>query len=347
VTGPAVTITGVVKRFGPVTALDGVSLAVDAGTVFGLLGPNGSGKTTLVRILTTILAPDRGQAAVLGYDVTRQPAQVRLKVGLAGQAAAVDGNLTGAENLTLIGRLAHVPRRAIPARVGELLDAFGLTGAAHRPARTYSGGMRRRLDIAASLVHRPPVLFLDEPTTGLDPHSRTALWGMVRDLVSDGTTVVLTTQYLEEADHLAGQLAVLDHGTVIAEGTPAQLKARLGATVIELGFPDGQRAARARDSLAARASAPGPMRAEQSGPALRLTTADGSRLLASLLPELNAGGLAPDTIVVREPSLDDVFLALTGRPAGTPGPGPGPAAGARDPAGDPGPQQPSTSASTR
>ena len=223
----AILATGLFKRFGDVVALDGIDLAVPRGTVFGLLGPNGAGKTTAVRVLTTLLRPDAGVARVLGRDVLAEPEAVRASIGLAGQYAAVDENLTGRENLRLVGRLAHLSRPLVRARADELLERFNLTEAGDRTVRTYSGGMRRRLDLAASLVHRPPVLFLDEPTTGLDPRSRMDLWGVIEDLVSDGTTVLLTTQYLEEADRLAERIAVVDRGHVIAEGTPAELKAAL------------------------------------------------------------------------------------------------------------------------
>src|SRR5918992_1356051 len=227
-TEPAIFVEGLTKRFGAIEALAGIDFDVPPGTVFGLLGPNGAGKTTAVRILTTILPPDAGRAEVLGHDVVRSAGAVRARIGLAGQSAAVDPNLTGRENLRLIGRLAQLPRSQILPRVGELLERFELADAADRPARTYSGGMRRRLDVAAALVQRPPVLFLDEPTTGLDLHSRNELWEMIRELVADGTTVLLTTQYLEEADRLADAIAVVDEGRVIARGTPAELKARVG-----------------------------------------------------------------------------------------------------------------------
>src|SRR6266511_4117546 len=223
----AIAAEGLSKRFGDVVALDRIDLSVPAGTVLGLLGPNGAGKTTAVRILTTIIRPDSGRAWVLGHDVVREADAVRYRIGLAGQYAAVDGNLTGQENLRLVGKLAQMPRQAIRARADELLQRFDLSDAADRPVRTYSGGMRRRLDVAAALVQRPPVLFLDEPTTGLDLQSRNALWDTIRELVSEGTTVLLTTQYLEEADRLAGRVAVVDVGKVIAEGTPAELKANL------------------------------------------------------------------------------------------------------------------------
>ena len=310
-TDPAILVEGLRKRFGSVVALDGIDLAVAPGTVFGLLGPNGAGKTTAVRILTTILPPDGGRALVLGHDVTREPSAVRLRIGLAGQFAAVDGNLTGRENLELVGRLTQLRRDAARRRAGELLERFGLTDAANRPVRTYSGGMRRRLDVAAALVHRPPVLFLDEPTTGLDPHSRSDLWEMIRELVAEGTTVLLTTQYLEEADRLAHRVAVVDGGRVIAEGTPAELKARLGATVIEVGFADPVAAERAETALAAVDG----LSPERDGDLLRLSVDDGARTLIEMLRALDGTGTAPARLALREPSLDDVFLALTGHRA--------------------------------
>src|SRR5919197_2862057 len=232
----AIIASRLVKRFGDVRALDGIDLTVPRGTVFGLLGPNGAGKTTAVRVLTTIIRPDAGEARVLGRDVVAEPEAVRASIGLAGQYAAVDENLTGRENLRLVGRLTHLPKRAVRPRADELLERFNLTEAGDRPVKTYSGGMRRRLDLAASLVHRPPVLFLDAPTTGLDPRSRSDLWSVIADLVADGTTVLLTTQYLEEADRLAERIAVVDRGHVIATGTPAELKASLGATVLEIAM---------------------------------------------------------------------------------------------------------------
>jgi ABC-2 type transport system ATP-binding protein len=310
-TEPAILVEGLTKRFGSIEALGGIDFDVPPGTVFGLLGPNGAGKTTAVRILTTILPPDAGRAEVLGYDVVRAAGAVRSRIGLAGQSAAVDPNLTGRENLRLIGRLAQLPRRLILPRVGELLDRFELADAADRPVRTYSGGMRRRLDVAAALVQQPPVLFLDEPTTGLDLHSRNALWEMIRELVADGTTVLLTTQYLEEADRLANDIAVVDGGRVIARGAPAGLKSRLGSTVIEITLPDEAYATRAQAVLDPLAQG----RPEREGSTVRITSDDGARFLMEVLRALDAQDLDPGGLTVREPSLDDVFLALTGRHA--------------------------------
>src|SRR5262245_37156684 len=245
----AIVADGLVKHFGDVHALDGVSLSVPPGKVLGLLGPNGAGKTTCVRVLTTLLRPDAGRAEVLGIDVAKEPQRVRAALGLAGQYAAVDENLTGAENLRMVAKLTHLDNGAIPARVDELLARFDLADAADRVVRTFSGGMRRRLDLAAALVHHPPVLFLDEPTTGLDPQGRNELWQVIEDLVDGGTTVLLTTQYLEEADTLADNIVVIDHGTVIAEGTAADLKTQLGTTTIETGFRDEAAATTAADLL--------------------------------------------------------------------------------------------------
>jgi daunorubicin resistance ABC transporter ATP-binding subunit len=307
----AVVVEDLAKRFGQVVALDGVDFEVPHGTVFGLLGPNGAGKTTAVRILTTIIAPDRGRARVLDHDVVREPDAVRLSIGLAGQYAAVDPNLTGRENLRLMGRLAQMPTGQIRPRADELLERFDLVDAADRPVRTYSGGMRRRLDVATSLVHRPPVLFLDEPTTGLDLQSREELWNMIRELVEGGTTVLLTTQYLEEADRLAHSIAVIDRGKVIAEGTPEELKSRLGTTVVELGFADWERATRAAQRVSQAVSDP----LERESELIRITSNDGSRVLIDALRSLDGADLTPTTVAVREPSLDDVFLTLTGRHA--------------------------------
>ena len=291
-----------------VRALDGVSFAVESGTVFGLLGPNGSGKTTAVRVLTTILQADGGSARVLGHDVRREAALVRSLIGLAGQYAAVDENLTGRENLRMVGNLNHLERSFVTTRAQELLDQFNLADAADRPLKTYSGGMRRRLDLAAALVARPTVLFLDEPTTGLDPQSRNDLWEVIEGLVGDGTTVLLTTQYLEEADRLASTLAVIDKGRVIAEGTPTSMKASLGATVLEVGLhsiDDARRTGVILDAL-------GPHQALVSGTLVEVTVDDGPRAAMAGLRNLDAEAITPATFNLREPSLDDVFLSLTG-----------------------------------
>jgi ABC-2 type transport system ATP-binding protein len=306
----AIQVEGLTKRFGELVALDAIDFAVPERSVFGLLGPNGAGKTTAIRILATVLEPDEGRAEVLGHDVAREPDAVRRRIGLAGQFAAVDPNLTGRENLRLIGRLTQMETSAIMPRAAELLARFDLTDAADRPARTYSGGMRRRLDVAAALVPRPPVLFLDEPTTGLDLSSRNELWKMIRELVHDGTTVLLTTQYLEEADRLAERIAVIDHGHVIANDAPSVLKRQLGSTVAELGFEEEGAAERARQLLAGRY--PG---LDREAATLRLPTNDGTKVLVDLLRDLDGGGMSPSTLAVHEPSLDDVFLSLTGRRA--------------------------------
>jgi ABC-2 type transport system ATP-binding protein len=308
---PAIIVEGIIKQFKTLVAVDGVSFDVPAGTVFGLLGPNGAGKTTLVRVLATILHPDGGRAQVMGYDVAHQAELVRYQIGLAGQSAAVDPNLTGRENLKLIGTLAQMPRRQTGPRADELLERFDLAFAADRPARTYSGGMRRRLDVAAALVARPPILFLDEPTTGLDIQSRKELWAVIRELVADGSTVLLTTQYLEEADQLADRVAVIDHGRVVANDTSKALKARLGSTVIEIGMPSEEAGVRAQALLAGR----GAGHADLEGTMLRLTSRDGAGALMGVLRALDAEGLSPATLAVREPSLDDVFLTLTGKHA--------------------------------
>ncbi|MBI2710155.1 MAG: ATP-binding cassette domain-containing protein [Actinobacteria bacterium] len=310
---PAVEVRGVTKRFRDVVALGGIDLTVPRGTVLGLLGPNGAGKTTTVRVLTTTLVPDEGSARVLGVDVVRQPDLVRRSIGLAGQFAAVDEMLTGRENLEMVGRLAHLERAVARTRSVALLERFDLAEAGNRMVRTYSGGMRRRLDLAAALVHRPPVLFLDEPTTGLDPQSRNNLWDVIRELVAEGTTVLLTTQYLEEADQLADRIVVIDRGLVIAEGTAGELKSRLGATVLEVTLADEAAAARAETvltSLAALGSG-----AERDGPLVRLTVDEGPRAAMAALRALDGDGIAPAGLALREPSLDDVFLALTGHKA--------------------------------
>jgi ABC-2 type transport system ATP-binding protein len=313
-TDNAIVVEGIKKRYDEVIALDGVDLEVEAGTVFGLLGPNGAGKTTMVRVLATVLDPDEGRAQVLGYDVMKQADAVRRRIGLAGQYAAVDANLTGRENLQMVGVLSQMQNKEIAPRAAELLGAFELTDAADRPVRTYSGGMRRRLDIAASLVHRPPILFLDEPTTGLDITSRNALWDMIRDLVDHGTTVLLTTQYLEEADQLASRIAVVDGGKVIANDTPVALKADLGSTVVEMEMSDAQVAERAVQIVTGRFEG----RAESDGSLVRIASDQGAHALVEVLRALDIEHLEPITLVVREPSMDDVFLTLTGHRAESP-----------------------------
>jgi ABC-2 type transport system ATP-binding protein len=306
----AVEARDLVKVFanGKVRALDGVSLQVEAGTVVGLLGPNGAGKTTVVRILSTILGPDSGQAAVLGHDVVKQADAVRHIIGLAGQYAAVDENLTGRENIHMVGRLSHLSRKVSAQRADELLEAFGLAGAGDRVLKTYSGGMRRRLDLAAALVANPPVLFLDEPTTGLDPQSRQALWVAIEDLVRDGTTVLLTTQYLEEADRLARDIVVIDHGRVIAEGTPAQLKADLGTSVVSVTLGNRDVVEGVLELLRPLSDKPPVV----EDVVIELTVTDGPKAGAEVLRTLDAARIPIAGLALREPSLDDVFLSLTG-----------------------------------
>jgi ABC-2 type transport system ATP-binding protein len=304
----AIVAEGLVKQFGDLEAVKGVSFEVPEGQVLGLLGPNGAGKTTTVRMLTTLLRSDGGGARVLGVDVARDPQRVRASIGLAGQYAAVDELLTGFENLVLVGRLTHLDGGKINARAHELLELFALEHAADRVVRTYSGGMRRRLDLAAALVHRPPVLFLDEPTSGLDPQGRNDLWAVIQELVRGGTTVLLTTQFLEEADVFADNIVVIDHGAVIAEGTATQLKERLGATLIEITMRDDDAAARAagallpvghtaRDGRLVRVSVPG---------------GGGPKAMLEAVRLLDGEHLDPAALLLREPTLDDVFLDLTG-----------------------------------
>ena len=307
---PAIEVVGLTKRFGDIVALDGVDLQVAPGTVYGLLGPNGAGKTTVVRILTTIIPPDEGTARVLGLDVTRETQRVRSSIGLAGQYAAVDEILTGRENLRLVGQLCHLPNKLVNERAEELLGLFDLNHAADRSLKTYSGGMRRRLDLAASLVHRPPVLFLDEPTTGLDPQSRNDLWDLIRELVADGTTLLLTTQYLEEADVLADRIAVIDRGRVIAEGTAPELKTQMGATVLEVSFASSSAAEAALSTIGGVLAG-----AEIDGATVRAPASEGARDAMKVLRAIDAAGLEAGGFTVREPSLDDVFLTLTGHRA--------------------------------
>ena len=310
-TDPAILTEGLGKRFGDVVALENLNLQVPAGTVLGLLGPNGAGKTTTVRILTTILHPDSGRATVLGHDVATEPDAVRNVIGLAGQYAAVDHNLTGRENLRMVGRLTHQASSEVPKRADELLERFALSEAADRPVRTYSGGMRRRLDLAAALVHRPPVLFLDEPTTGLDPRGRSDLWTVIGQLVDDGMTLLLTTQYLEEAEQLADRIIVIDGGRLIAEGTAQELKATLGATVVEVRFADVATTARARAHM----EKFGPTEILDDSRTLAVNISDPGRAVLEVVRSLDTSGLVPESLVVREPTLDDAFLQLTGHRA--------------------------------
>ncbi len=310
-TGPAIEATGLTKRFGDVEALRGVDLRVEPGTVLGVLGPNGAGKTTTVRILTTLLRQDQGTARVAGLDVIRDAEQLRHKIGLAGQYAAVDENLTGAENLTMVGRLYGEKRGPAKQRSRKLLERFRLDDAGDRLVRTYSGGMRRRLDLAAALVAEPPVLFLDEPTTGLDPRSRLDLWETIEELVGGGTTVLLTTQYLDEADRLADNIAVIDHGKVIAEGTADQLKGRVGGDRLDVTFADHATAEAAVEALASLASE----RPVASAHTVHVVMADPQGAITRAVHALDAHGMHADDLVVRRPTLDDVFLTLTGRAA--------------------------------
>lgn len=308
---PTIEADALVKAYGQVKALDGLSLQVAPGAVLGLLGPNGSGKTTAVSILSTALKPDSGRAAVCGLDVVRQAPAVRGVIGFAGQFAAVEPQLTGRENLVLLARLSRVPRRQVAERAARLLDQFRLTAAADRLARTYSGGMRRRLDVAAALVRHPPVLFLDEPTTGLDPESRLGLWDTVRDLAREGTTVLLTTQYLEEADALADEVVIIDHGHVVDSGTPTRLKSRFGAAVFTLGFAGEDDAATAHRILQDAGHRP-----QRTALQVRVSSHRGSGALGQMLRSLDGHVPDPRSVSVAEPTLDDVFLALTGHPTG-------------------------------
>ncbi|GAA2355033.1 ATP-binding cassette domain-containing protein [Streptomyces cuspidosporus] len=309
----AIYAEGLVKTFGDVRALDGVDLDVPEGTVLGLLGPNGAGKTTAVRVLTTLLRPDRGKALVAGVDVLRHPNEVRRSIGLSGQFAAVDEYLTGRENLRMVGRLYQMGGREAKARASELLERFHLTDAADRVAKTYSGGMRRRLDLAAALVVSPPVMFMDEPTTGLDPRNRQALWEVIQELVAGGTTLLLTTQYLEEADHLAHDICVIDHGRVIARGTSDQLKARTGGERVEVVVHERAHIPVAEEVL--RGFGKGEVSVRRHTREVTVPVVGGAKLLAEVIRELDARGVEIDDIGLRRPTLDDVFISLTGHGA--------------------------------
>ena len=319
-TDAAVHAEGLVKDFGEVKALDGIDLTVNRGQVVGLLGPNGAGKTTTVRILSTLLQPTAGYATVAGFDVVKNPDDVRRAIGLTGQYAAVDEYLTGRENLRMFGDLYHLSPKYVKERSTELLEWFDLTAAADRPAKTYSGGMRRRLDLAASLVAQPSILFLDEPTTGLDPRSRLGLWGVIENLVAEGTTVLLTTQYLEEADQLAEDIVVIDHGKVIAHGTSEQLKDQIGGDRVEVTVVDPESVGRAAEAL--RSVASGDALIEE----LRVSApvSGGSTVLVDAIRALDGQGVAVSDLQLRRPTLDDVFMSLTGHAAEEETPAPEP-----------------------
>jgi len=308
----AIEAEGLVKEFGDTKAVNGVDLAVRRGTVYGVLGPNGAGKTTTIRMLTTLLEPTAGRARVLGHDIVTEPDQVRARVSLTGQLASVDDEITGRENLTLLGRLLGFAHATAMERSAELLEAFGLTEAADRIVKDYSGGMRRRLDIAASIVVTPDLLFLDEPTTGLDPRSRNQVWDIVRALVAGGTTVLLCTQYLEEADQLADRIAIIDHGRVIAEGTPSELKAKVGAGSFRVRLTEPNARTEAQRLLSLVVEAPVLL---ESDPTLLSTHAADTDEVTRAMGELSRAGIAVGEFSFGQPSLDEVFLALTGHPA--------------------------------
>jgi daunorubicin resistance ABC transporter ATP-binding subunit len=314
---PAVEVAGLVKSYGAVVAIDGLDLRIEAGTVFGLLGPNGAGKTTLVRVLATLLRPSAGRARVLGFDVVSQPLAVRRRIGLAGQFAAVDQELTGRENLEMIGRLYRLSAGEARIRSREALERFDLAEAADRRVSTYSGGMRRRLDLGASLVGRPPVMLLDEPTAGLDPRARQQLWQLVEQLRNEGTTILLTTQYLEEADRLAQQIAVIDHGQLAAQGTAAQLKATVGSQLLAVRVSNPARTAEAAAILADLAGGEQPAANDAATGEIRVPVTDPGAS-AEAIRRLDARGILVATVQLQQPSLDDVFLTLTGHAAEPP-----------------------------
>ncbi len=305
--------SGLVKRYGEVVALDGLDLSVEEGSIFGLLGPNGAGKTTAVSILSTLLVPDAGSGRVAGADVIAEPAKVRERIGLSGQNAALDEHLTGFENLDMIGRLYHLGRSRSRTRARELLEIFGLTHAGARPVKTYSGGMRRRLDLAGALVASPPVLFLDEPTTGLDPRSRLELWKVIRELVARGSTLLLTTQYLEEADHLADRIMVIDRGRDIAQGTPDELKTLVGGERIEVTLASPRDLPTAREVLGQ--FAVGDLVSQERNRKMTVPITGGAAVLTKALRALDAAGVELRDVGLRRPTLDDVFLTLTGQMA--------------------------------
>ncbi|QBS42255.1 ATP-binding cassette domain-containing protein [Nocardia sp. CS682] len=309
----AIVAEGLVKRYGDLVALDGLDLSVPAGTVTALLGPNGAGKTTTVRVLTTLLVPDAGRATVAGIDVLREPRTLRSRIGASGQYAAVDEYLTGFENLEMVGRLYHMGVQRSKERARELLERFRLSDAADRPVKTYSGGMRRRLDLAGALVANPPVLFLDEPTTGLDPRARLALWDVIEELVAGGTTLLLTTQYMDEADRLADAIAVIDHGKVIARGTADELKTLVGGDRIELTVDHADNLGTAMQAL--KGLADGEIHVEPGLRRLTVPVADGSQALVAAIGKLAEHDVRINDVGLRRPSLDDVFLTLTGHEA--------------------------------
>jgi ABC-2 type transport system ATP-binding protein len=312
---PMIEAQGLKKRFGATVALDGIDLNVPVGSILGVLGPNGAGKTTAVRILTTLSIPDGGYARVAGHDVVSEAAAVQRSIGVTAQDATLDEVLTGRENLVMIGRLSGLRRKDARARASELLDRFDLSDAAERILKTYSGGMRRRLDLAAGLVTRPPVLFLDEPTTGLDPTSRVRMWDVIRELVGDGVTLLLTTQYLDEADELADRIVVIDHGRVIAEGTAAELKTQTGGARLELTLSEAHATGSEVASAALGPFLAGPVRVSHDGRRLRAPVRSTAGLASTVVRALDAAGVTVDDVEVHQPSLDDVFFALTGGPS--------------------------------